>query len=1093
MEGILYKNTKIIFAILFLLIVVVVKGCPPSCECSVYHFKCRRANLKEVPKDISKLVKYIDLSQNPSIHIERWAFRKFQNLETLLLNKCGLKRAIFLPMSMQQLALAENMITDKILEEMLSTQLPSLKGIDLMDNQLNITKALRSLPESIEALKFTGNSMITLKRDDLQCCKHLRKFECESCGLQVIEPSTFDDVKDISTINLPSNELAALPNRLFKHNRKILTLDLSANRIECFNSTQLQLKRLTTLKLGYNKLKSFDLQSTQIVDINLEANKVTSLGADEFGSSPFIHALCLQDNEISQISPRAFHNVKFISVLLLQNNMIESLPEHVFNNTQIGKMFLHRNKLSNINGVLEGMRRTPHLLTLFMNKEFHYLNMSNFKRMSETSTVFITCRYLKGIARTSKLKAAIKCSPSAEIVFQSPLRLFSYVGYSCKWHSDYFQFVCRACPVGHFCDGNSSRHKMGRCIKCPPGSFYQDEVASTGCKNCPLGQYVPPKRSPGKDPSECQTCPHGTNTNNSAGTRACRCLQGYYRTYRFGPCEKCNHQGFECTRDYPVLAKGYWMTWNQATQMSCKDRFQAFISNLETYDDSYDRRTATFNCQLPLATQCPIPDSCSGGIDASCASGYTGVLCAVCSRGHSKHFNRCVKCPHAIIVIFEFAGYAAMFIFLCFIISLTDKVTLGKNSEQQANGEYRTVADVIISSIKISIGFYQILVGIMHAFSCVKWPNSLLKTVSVLEYIQFEVIRIPSLRCIKPEWNIDSIKEFWFVLLLTLTMQFLSVLFFLIKLFYLRFHETNSFEFKRKRDLCGSSCIKFAALFLFVTYPLTSSRIFAILPISCHSFCIAKHNGTCQGTLSYLRSDYNIRCPISTQYKHTLMAAYCCLAIPLGLPVLLLYLLWNFAPKKKHQRPYGSVRFPVLVIETIDEMILEESNLAGSVNSDYLNDGLSPGNSPVEREPMLTNALKFAYENYNESCWFWEGIELIRKLVMTVGVTIFLNHTKIGLASVIILAMAFAILHAVKKPIKDRFENFVQLLSLLMVPMNLCVGAVLRSRVNEDPEYSDGSSDSMALGIFLVSINSMIPLLLIGRFLKVMLKKILHK
>ena len=48
------------------------------------------------------------------------------------------------------------------------------------------------------------------------------------------------------------------------------------------------------------------------------------------------------------------------------------------------------------------------------------------------------------------------------------------------------------------------------------GGFYQDEEAmfkilshGLGCKQCPLGSFVPEEKAPGKDRGECQACPEG--------------------------------------------------------------------------------------------------------------------------------------------------------------------------------------------------------------------------------------------------------------------------------------------------------------------------------------------------------------------------------------------------------------------------------------------------------------------------------------------------------------------------------------------------------------------------------------------------------
>ena len=80
----------------------------------------------------------------------------------------------------------------------------------------------------------------------------------------------------------------------------------------------------------------------------------------------------------------------------------------------------------------------------------------------------------------------------------------------------------------------------GKCINCPPGGFYHDEMATTSCKYCPKGQFVPPGYGPGRSPLDCLTCPKGTDTNVYAIYRACKCLDGFARTYHFGECQLCN-------------------------------------------------------------------------------------------------------------------------------------------------------------------------------------------------------------------------------------------------------------------------------------------------------------------------------------------------------------------------------------------------------------------------------------------------------------------------------------------------------------------------------------------------------------------------
>ena len=67
----------------------------------------------------------------------------------------------------------------------------------------------------------------------------------------------------------------------------------------------------------------------------------------------------------------------------------------------------------------------------------------------------------------------------------------------------------RSCSVGYYkLSGVAIIEKR---LKCPPGGFYQDEIAGgvterngTGCKCCLKGRFVQPSDAPGKINSDCQ-------------------------------------------------------------------------------------------------------------------------------------------------------------------------------------------------------------------------------------------------------------------------------------------------------------------------------------------------------------------------------------------------------------------------------------------------------------------------------------------------------------------------------------------------------------------------------------------------------------
>ena len=708
----------------------------------------------------------------------------------------------------------------------------------------------------------------------------------------------------------------------------------------------------------------------------------------------------------------------------------------------------------------------------------------DFSDLSREAKLYLTCNKIRKMTDLAEIKAKINCFPHASLTIAT-VRYgdFSGKGYQCKLLKGPVRYECSACKKGYYnllLDDHVGY--QGSCVKCPPGSYYQDEIASTKCKVCRPGQFVPPESSPGTSASDCQTCPEGTNTETEAGTRACKCLYGYSRRYRFGPCRKCTDKGFNCSLDYKVLRSGFWMTWEgvkpaytikvehqNVTRNACEYGFKSFMKNLDITDDTYDRRAMHFNCQMPLPIKCPMSKSCIGGIESNCSSEYTGVLCAVCKRGYTRHFNQCVQCPERAWVVMQFISCLALFVTFCCIISLTEKVS----AEYAERFDHRTVADIMLSCLKIVIGFYQVLISIIHALSNVHWPENLMTAINILQYIQFQIIQLPSLRCINSEWNISAKDELWIVLVSIITIPLFAVVYYLSKSLNIQYQCISTSEAKRKRFIFGRNCIKFVALFLFVTYTLISTKIMEVLPISCHSFCTANQNNTCIHSMSFLRSDYSIPCPTLVRNNVTLIASYACLIIPFGMPVLLCLLLNWYAPRQRKRK--------IVLNNYVIERQNEDSDEGWSnheIDMSSISDDPQFGDSNLA---MMTSALKFTYENYHSHYWYWEVIEMIRKLLMTIGIVLFVGHTNIGLTCTIIVAMIFTILHAIHKPFKSRFESGAQFFSLVVIPLNLAFGAVVEWQEKIHPSIISQKWDSLLLDGFIAVMDSCLIVVVLAR------------
>ena len=257
-----------------------------------------------------------------------------------------------------------------------------------------------------------------------------------------------------------------------------------------------------------------------------------------------------------------------------------------------------------------------------------------------------------------------------------------------------------------------------------------------------------------------------------------------------------------------------------------------------------------------------------------------------------------------------------------------------------------------------------------------------------------------------------------------------------------------------------------------------------MLPISCHSFCTAKQHGKCVHSMSFLRSDYSISCPTMADHKATLTTAYSSLIIPLGLPLLLLILL-------KMYRPGHGTDTKCQHIHVIDENSHEEEDC-----SHYDLQYLSMNNDPLYDEsntPTMTSALKFTYENYHSHYWYWEVVEMIRKLLMTICSPLFFGHIETGLACTIIVAMLFTILHAIYKPFKSKFESGAQFLSLILIPLNLAFAAVLQSKDTQISRIIDNEMDSFSLGIVVVVINSSLIIVVLARIVFIITTRVISK
>ena len=143
-----------------------------------------------------------------------------------------------------------------------------------------------------------------------------------------------------------------------------------------------------------------------------------------------------------------------------------------------------------------------------------------------------------------------------------------------------------------------------------------------------------------------------------------------------------------------------------------------------------------------------------------------------------------------------------------------------------------------------------------------------------------------------------------------------------------------------------------------------------------------------------------------------------------------------------------------------------------------------------ERHIGTTSGLSFLYENYSCDCWFWEVLELARKIILT-SVIVFIggqSRTILGVAA--IMSGLYTVLFASYQPISDRFEHWLQLMSLLATCANMNVG-MLQKIPEGNISGIRTKTEEVGVTVLLVFVNLLVTGMMIGKLYFVTICKLL--
>ncbi|XP_078376623.1 uncharacterized protein LOC144659964 [Oculina patagonica] len=500
----------------------------------------------------------------------------------------------------------------------------------------------------------------------------------------------------------------------------------------------------------------------------------------------------------------------------------------------------------------------------------------------------------------------------------------------------------------------------------------------------------------------------------------------------FEKCQKCV-RGLKCIDDYVSLKSGYWWEWRNQTR---KDRYRHFIANLLRSSPALDDSSVKYPFPIPTPYKCPREESCKGGLDSPCETGYEGPLCAVCSSGYYKQLQACNQCPSKRWIVGQLSIVVAA-------VLIIGAALTSMNKRQNKRGKNRPLIDMFLSKMKIVIGFYQVTYGLLQTFSYIKWPGSLEAIGKYSEILQMDVLQIAPINCLFSKFRVDAFGNLLAMMSINATLIGSSVIAYAVqKVIIFRSQGVQNEDKTSKISRTKEIVLRNLFFFLYVTYLGTCVKTANVLPLACQTLCQDKKENYCD---NYMKADYSIQCQ-GTKYNHWLILAYVSAAYIVALPTFSFIALWR-------QR--------------------RELLVAADANA-FQTAGFGMA---------MILGLRFLFENYNHLSWYWELVEMSRKVILTSGLILVGQESRSYIGLTWAIAGMYGVLFSWIKPIKDVTENRLMTVSLAVTVVNLGVGAVSRIPAENISASVDKYTDAVLFKILIFGANTSVIGLLLAQYI----------
>ena len=528
----------------------------------------------------------------------------------------------------------------------------------------------------------------------------------------------------------------------------------------------------------------------------------------------------------------------------------------------------------------------------------------------------------------------------------------------------------------------------------------------------------------------------GTDRGQLAYFRACSCEKNHFRLDRWGSCLSCPAYG-SCKNEILTFTDGYFVTWDSIN--SSVSLYMKFMENIKTLDNGYDSKYSNMIGRFPQAHRCLNLEACKiQNLTTKCVAGHKGFLCADCLTGYYRNGQLCSICPGRKET---FTHISVTVVSLILLVIMVISLVLVKSNKNEL--------ERILSKVKICINYFYFSSKMYDIMTFIDWPKEMKKFIDFLKWLELNPYVLLSITCWLTRFSLyDSY-------ILFLSVNGGIVLMVVMTVIILRFSSflemIGSEQIKRHRKCV----IAVASISIFFLYIPTSISIVQLLPVACKGYYLSFPDKV---EVFYFMQDPAMKC-FTAHHNNFLLFVYVSLiyvfGIPVAIPVVIWYLRRKFAKQAKiclvkMQGNSTSCSQHIMAISEVPDV------------EDKIGENLS-----VAKD--IYDGLQFFYANYKKKYFFWESIEMTKKMFLA-SVAVFIGEESYtAFALLIMFSGVFAVVHAHFQPIANTVEHFLQLVCLSALHIHLLLG--LSMKMESSWLTSDVEQDIFAVSISLMICN----------------------